>query len=177
MSSTSLTQPLPDFVSHHTRPRPGSPGAIAASLTPCLEPPRAHRGAARVRRAGCDVVAVPMELRTELEHWVERYTQAAVEIVAGDRPATQLVRWNSHDVHQDLVRRAVLVARAGRREPGQGRPPGAARAKVHGVRLSFLDAHTVEAAVHLRHGDRSRAVAGRFQVHRGRWICTALEFS
>lgn len=181
MSSTPLPQPLPDSAlpsgERRNRPRPGSPDAIAASLTPCVEPPRTRRGTTRTNRAGCDVVPVPSELRAELEGWVERYTQAAVEIVAGDRPAAQLVRWNRPDVHQDLVRRAVLVARAGRREPGQGRPPGATRAKVHNVRLSFLDTETVEAAVHLRHGDRSRAVAGRFQVHRGRWICTALEFS
>lgn len=148
-------------------------GSLALDLTPCLDPPRPE---ARPGRAGCDLVQVPDALRHDLERWVERYAQAAVEIVAGDRPASQLLRWNRADVHQDLVRRAVLVAHAGRREPGQGRPAGATRARVHGVRLSFLSPTTVEAAVHLKHGARSRAVAGRFEVHRGRWICTALEF-
>lgn len=142
--------------------------------TPCLQPPRPLTVPAR---RGCDVVDVPASVRTELERWVERHAQATVEIVAGDRPAAQLLRWNRPDVHQDLVRRAVLAARAGRREPGLGRPEGVTRPRVHGVRLSFLSPTTVEAAVHLRHGERSRALAGRFEVHRGRWICTALEFS
>lgn len=148
-------------------------GNLALDLTPCLDPPRPDCAPGR---RGCDLVQVTEAMRSEVERWVERYTQAAVEIVAGDRPATQLMRWNRTDVHQDLVRRAVLVSRAGRREPGRGRPAGLTRPQVHGVRLSFLTPETVEAAVHLRHGDRSRAVAGRFEVHRGRWICTALEF-
>ena len=148
-------------------------GNLALDLTPCLDPPRPTGAPGR---PGCDLVPVPEALRSELARWVERYTQAAVEIVAGDRPAAQLTRWNRLDVQQDLVRRAVLVSRAGRREPGRGRPVGVTRPQVHGVRLSFLTPDTVEAAVHLRHGDRSRAVAGRFEVHRGRWICTALEF-
>ncbi|GGD27884.1 Rv3235 family protein [Nocardioides daphniae] len=174
MSTTTTLNPRP----HHRDARPVAPlamvqGSLALDLTPCLDPPRPE---ARPGRPGCDLVEVSASLRQELEQWVERYTQAATEIVAGDRPAAQLLRWTRADVHQDLVRRAVLVAHAGRREPGQGRPPGVTRARVHGVRLSFLSPETVEAAVHLKHGARSRAVAGRFEVHRGRWICTALEF-
>lgn len=148
-------------------------GSSALELTPCLEPPRPQ---ARPGRPGCDLTPVTPALRRELEQWVERYVQAAVEIVAGDRPVAQLLRWTRADVHHDLARRALLVARAGRREPGRGRPRGVTRHQVHGVRLSFCSTRAVEAAVHLRHGDRSKAVAARFEVHRGRWICTALEF-
>lgn len=185
MTSSTLTLPrTPQRTGQRTAQRTGGPaaspsttaavqGSLALDLTPLLDPPRPQ---GRPGRPGCDLVDVPTALRHDLEQWVERYVQAAVEIVAGDRPATQLVRWNHADVHQDLVRRAVLVARAGRREPGRGRPPGVTRPRVHGVRLSFLSATTVEAAVHLRHGERSRALAARFEVHRGRWICTALEF-
>lgn len=154
--------------------RPRTDGALALDLTPCLEPPRPQQVTVR---PGCDLVKVPAPSRADLERWVGRHAQACVEIVAGDRPASQLLRWNRRDVHQDLVRRAVLAARASRREPGQGRPPGVTRPRVQGVRLSFLTTRTVEAAVHLRHGDRGRALAARFEVQRGRWICTALEFS
>lgn len=148
-------------------------GTLALDLTPVLDPPVPN---SRPGRPGCDVVTVPHSLRAELEKWVDRYVQAAVEIVAGDRPAAQLVRWTLPSVHQDLVRRAALVARAGRHEPGRGRPPGVTRPKVSGVRLSFLTETAVEAAIHLRHGDRSRAVAARFELVRGRWVATALDF-
>ncbi|WP_371301080.1 Rv3235 family protein [Nocardioides sp.] len=40
---------------------------------------------------------VPIESgrRRRVEQWAHRYAQAVVEIVAGDRPASQLVRWTA----------------------------------------------------------------------------------
>jgi hypothetical protein len=35
----------------------------------------------------------------------------------------------------------------------------------------------LEACVHVRYGRRSRAVAARFELVRGRWQCVALEFA
>jgi hypothetical protein len=35
----------------------------------------------------------------------------------------------------------------------------------------------VEAGVHVRYGERSRALAARFERIEQRWICTALDFS
>lgn len=124
----------------------------------------------------CDMVEVDPRMRHDVERWVERYVQAALEIVAGDRPASQLTRWTETGVHQDLVRRSALVARAGGHQPGRGRRPGLTRPTVHRVSLGFLELGVVEAAIHVRHGSRSRAVAGRFEAQRGRWTCTALEF-
>lgn len=148
-------------------------GTLALDLGRQLAPPTPP---AQDATRSCSLVEVDPRMRDDLERWVERYVQAALEIVAGDRPAGQLTRWTTAAVHQDLVRRSVLVGRAGGHEPGRGRRPGLSRPQVHRVRLGFLTTDVVEAAIHVRHGHRSRAVAGRFEVQRSRWVCTALEF-
>jgi len=173
MSTATVTTLTPRPLHPGSAPGPvrGSvQGTLALDLSR-LEPPQP---VVRRNTAGCDLVDVDPRLRADLERWVERYTQAVLEIVAGDRPAAQLSRWTRPSVHQDLSRRALLVARAGGHEPGRRRP-GLSRPHVHRVRLAFLSTSTVEAAVHVRHGERSRAVAARFEVLRQRWVCTALE--
>jgi Family of unknown function (DUF6459) len=148
-------------------------GTLALDLMPLLDPPVTN---AEPGRPGCDVVPVDIKERARLEQWVGRYVQAGVEIVAGDRPAAQLARWTRRDVQQDLARRAALVARAGGHHPGRGRRRELTRSQVVAVRITFPADGVVEASAHVRHGDRSRAVAARFETFRDRWICTALEF-
>ncbi|WP_185995731.1 Rv3235 family protein [Nocardioides campestrisoli] len=158
---------------HARAPLAAVQGTLALDLAPLLDPPVPG---ARPGLPGSDLVDVAPRQREALREWTNGYLQAVVEIVAGDRPASQLQHWTRRDVHQDLTRRAELVARAGGHVAGQGRRPGLARSQVVAVRLSFLSARTVEVAAHVRHGARSRAVAARFETFRGRWVCTALEF-
>lgn len=170
----SSTRPDASVTRIHARvPVATVQGTLALDLVRLLDPPVP---AAEPGRPGCDLVPVDDEQRERLERWVGRYVQAAVEIVAGDRPAAQLARWTQRDVHADLTRRAELVARAGGHQPGRGRRPGVGRPQVVSVRLSFLTPGVVEASAHVRHGERSRAVAGRFETFRDRWVCAALEF-
>ncbi|WGL54224.1 Rv3235 family protein [Nocardioides sp. BP30] len=112
----------------------------------------------------------------DLDGWVSRFAQAAVEIVGGDRPVSQLLRWTSADVYAELERRAVLVARAGHHQPGQGRVQPV-RPKVLSAHSFFVTPQVVEASVHVRYGARSRALAARFETRQGRWVCTALEWA
>lgn len=164
------------------RPRSAVPtiqGALALDLSPRLDPPRAS-GTASAVSAG--VVPVDLRRRRAVEQWSRRFAQAAVEIVGGDRPVTQLLRWTSAAVYADLDRRAQLVARAGGHRPGQCRVQPV-RPKVLSVHTCFLDATVVEASVHVRYGERSRALAARFE-HRldkqsdaPRWVCTALDWA
>src|SRR6188472_4229658 len=96
-------------------------GTLALDLEPHLEPPP-PRGA-------------PLESdEAEVELWARRFAQAAVEIVGGDRPASQLLRWTTGAVYQDLHRRALLVARAGGHQPGV--------ARVQPVRPQVRSVHT-----------------------------------
>ena len=154
-------------------------GTLALDLEPRREPPWLPPASAS-GGAVADVVPIDGPLRRGIEDWSRRYAQAAVEIVGGDRPSTQLLRWSSREVYQDLQRRALLVARAGRHQPGQGRVQPV-RARVQGVRTCFVSLDAVEVSVHVRYGPRSRAVAARFERKADRlgkrWCCTALEFA
>lgn len=148
-------------------------GTLALALLPRQAPPRTRPSAVR---PGAVVVPIDRRLRRTIEEWTHRFTQAAVEIVGGDRPVSQLIRWTSPDVYADLHRRALLVARAGGHQPGLGRVQQV-RPRVRSVHSCFLTDEIVECGVHVRYGERSRAVAARFERIDQRWICTALDFS
>lgn len=155
----------------HPVPLASVQGTLALDLTPVLDPPAVS---VEPGGPGSDLSPVPAQVRSGLEQWVGRYVQAVAEIAAGERPPSQLARWTRRDVHQDLSRRAELVARAAGR-PGQVRRRVGNRAQVVAVRVSFLDERTAEACARVRHGERSRAVALRLEHVRGRWLCVALE--
>lgn len=143
-------------------------GTLALDLQPALDPPRA--GVTTLRR-------VPRPHSSDqVEAWTRRFVQAAVEIVGGDRPATQLLRHTTRDVYADLHRRALLVARAAEQPAGTGRI-SARRPKVASVHVSYVDPHTAECCARVVHGARSRALACRFERRGQHWVCTALEFA
>ena len=159
---------------HQPAPVTSVQGTLALDLQPRFDPPET---AAYGRHPVADVTSIEAPLRRGLEQWAGRYVQAAVEIVGGDRPVTQLLRWSSREVFQDLDRRAQLVARAGRHQAAQGRVQPV-RPRVVGVHTCFLSRTRVEVSAHVRYGDRSRAVACRFvRTTDERWCCTALEFA
>ncbi|GAA5150382.1 hypothetical protein GCM10023340_27390 [Nocardioides marinquilinus] len=152
-------------------------GTLALELQPRLEPPQPA-----ARPTPPPAAATDLRRRRSVDRWAHRFAQAAVEIVGGDRPVTQLLRHTSAEVYGDLERRAVLVARAGQHQPGQARV-APVRPRVLSVHSSFTDGGAVESSVHVRYGERSRAVAARFERRRDRhttdtrWVCTALEFA
>ena len=149
-------------------------GTLALDLGPRHEPPDLPDP--RLRRAVADVVPIDADHRGRLEQWVHRYVQATVEIVGGDRPVSQLLRWTSGPVYADLHRRAVLVGRAGGHQPGARRvePVGPQVVSVHAC---FVSPTVAEANARIRYGARSRALALRFERRGDRWLCTAMEFA
>ena len=172
-----MTDSRPHDVVPLRRPAPlaSVQGTLALDLEPRQDPPwvPATGGPGPV----ADVLPIDGPLRRAIEDWARRYSQAAVEIVGGDRPVTQLLRWSSREVYENLQRRALLVARAGRHEPGQGRFQPV-RPRVLGVRPCFINRDVVEVSTHVRYGERSRALAARFErTDDNRWRCTALEFA
>lgn len=169
----------PDNVTpiRRARPAPGPAfqGTLALELQPYVEPPTT-RPVPRPR-AGADAVEIAPSDRSNLEQWAHKYARVVVEVISGDRPASQLLRWTRPRIYADLVRRAQLVARAGGHTPGQGRRRTAIRPVVRSVRLCFVTDEAAEAAIHVRYGNRSRAIAARFELVEGRWQCAALDFS
>ncbi len=106
-----------------------------------------------------------------LRGWAATFAQATVEVLGGDRPVSQLLRWTSPRVYQDLERRVRLLARAAA-APDRMRT---IRPQVRSVHLCRPAAGRVEVSVHVRYGQRSRAIAARAELRRGRWTCVALE--
>lgn len=140
-------------------------GALALDLTPRTAPPRPRLRSARA----VDLVAVERAARGQVDAFVGRYLQAAVEISAGDRPLTQVLRHTVPEVYDALGARARVVGTIGRVAG-----PNAARPVVIGVRTALIRSDAVEASAHVRYGRRSRAVAARFEIVRDRWQCVAL---
>lgn len=102
--------------------------------------------------------------------WSGRYVQALVEVLAGERPVAQLMRWTSDKIYADLLRRIRTVRRGGAMERrGRERP------RVSSVHVCEPRDGIAEVAIHVRHGGRSRAVAMRLEGWDGRWRCTALQ--
>ncbi len=147
-------------------------GTLALALLPRSDPPDPGGGS----HPGATVVAIDHRQRAVVEEWTRRFVQAAVEIVGGDRPMSQLLRWTLPEVYDDLRRRTMLVARAGGHQPGLARVQPV-RPRVLSVHTCFIRPDAVEAAAHVKYGERSRALAARFERIEQRWVCAALDFS
>lgn len=99
-----------------------------------------------------------------------RFSMAVVEAVGGDRPVTQLLRWTTTSVYEEV---AELVRRLGHGSDALERAR-TDRPRLVSVHVSSPDDDVAEVSGHVRQGRRSRALALRLEVHRDRWVCTAL---
>jgi hypothetical protein len=91
---------------------------------------------------------------------------AAVEVLGGARPPSQLVRWLTPELHEHLtVERAALGPHV--------EPVGRARARR--ATVCRLAPEVAEATVVVHDGQKVRAAAIRLEVHRRRWRATVLE--
>lgn len=97
--------------------------------------------------------------------WAGLLAQAVVEILAGYRPAGQIVRWVDPEIYERV--------RASAATPG--RAPNGTPVRVRRVRVSTTMDGTVEAAAVVDDGTRCRALAMRFEALARRWQCTALD--
>jgi hypothetical protein len=149
------------------RPLPSGPPAVPyASIQGTLALDYGVRGARTP-----DLRLLPGD-RVELEAFAHRFASAVVEVVGGDRGPSQLLRWTTERVYADLQRRTALLART---TPGDRRVRRL-RSQVRSVHVFCPSAGAAEISVHVRHGERSRAIAARIELLEGRWCCTALQF-
>ena len=156
--STVLTLPLTPVATVQ--------GTLALDLGPHLDVPEPEVAGRPGDSALLDVVHVDLVQRRRFEQHAARVGAAVVEIVGGDRPVSQLLRWTTPEVYQDLSRRALLVARAVGPSAGQRRHPvgpSAAGRRPHELRLRAL-----------RRGQPARALRrplprGRRPLRASRW--------
>jgi hypothetical protein len=108
-----------------------------------------------------------------VREWAARFVQAIAEVIGGDRPVAQLIRWTDADVFLDMSRRVRIlgVTSTAATRSKVNRP------QVRSVHVCQPSDGIAEVAVHILQGARSRAVAARLEVVRGRWLCTALELA
>lgn len=91
---------------------------------------------------------------------------AAVEVLSGARPPSQLVRWLSPELHEHVT--GERAARGPQLEPVR-------RARARRATVCRLTTEVVEATVVVHDGQKVRAAAIRLEVHRRRWRATVLE--
>lgn len=105
--------------------------------------------------------------------WAGRLVQAMIEVVSGVRPLSQLVRWTTAPVYDELcarVARPVASNGAGSRANVTTR-----RAEVvRSIRVSEPRDGVAEVCAIVQQGPRCRAIALRLEGIDGRWQCTAL---
>lgn len=99
---------------------------------------------------------------------VRTVVTAAVEVLAGLRPATQLGRWTTPELYDAIARRAGLA----RRILGEY---GSVRPRVRSVDLQLTRSGAYEACVMVEDGHRLRAAGARVEPRHGRWVLSALE--
>ena len=99
------------------------------------------------------------------EPFVAKIAQAVVEVISGQRPATQLIRHASPTVYALLARRALVSTR---RLAGGARRP----AVVRRIRLCEPADGVVEACAVVVSDGRVRALAFRLEGLDGRWLMT-----
>lgn len=102
--------------------------------------------------------------------WTVRLVQAVLEILAGQRPPQQLLRWTSDAVYADLSARVLALAR--RPEARRRRSP---QVRLRAVHLCEPVDGVVEVTAVVQTGGRFRAMALRLEGMDGRWQCTVLQ--
>ncbi|HEX5018621.1 MAG TPA: Rv3235 family protein [Actinomycetes bacterium] len=121
---------------------------------------------------------IPQRLREgsqpSIVPWVARLAQAVLEVVAAERPVTQLTTWVLPEIYRRLDRRQQVSAR----QLMPGRPKERSAELVRSVHVCHPVPEVAEVSVvTVGSHDRCRALALRLERRRGRWICTELDWA
>lgn len=113
---------------------------------------------------------VPEVSDADLAQIARQVCRGVAEVLAGDRPANQLLRCTSERVYVDISRRSASAK--SRRRMTQER---VAHTRVERIRIQRPNPKAVEVCARLRRGNRIHALAARLEFQNGRWTCVALE--
>ncbi len=121
-----------------------------------------------------DEPGLTMTARADLpdpRQWAARLAQGVLEVAAGARPSSQLWRWTTQEVLDDVRQRsrpATLLDSQRRRAQ--------VPAMVRSVHVCEPADGVAEATAIVAGRLRTRALALRLEGLNGRWLCTALEW-
>ena len=142
------------------------PSGVPAIPAP---PPRLRVVGKELARRGPRASSDDEATRPDVARWAAMVVQAAVEVIAGDRPLNQMVRWTTLEVYEQLQwHRRRQVNRS------VGGPSAPRRAVVSSVHVCQPDDDVAEACATVRVGGRATAVAVRLEADRDSWRCTAI---
>lgn len=157
-------------------PTPLTEGSLALAFPLPSGVPAVPEGPARLRLVASAISTTDPDAESAGRHtlasprpWASRLVQAVVEVLAGDRPATQLARWTAAGVYYEVQR---MATRAARERAVFGRRPAAE--VVRSLHVSEPAAGVAEVCALVERGGRVRALALRLEGLDGRWQCTAL---
>ncbi|NHC43723.1 Rv3235 family protein [Motilibacter aurantiacus] len=102
----------------------------------------------------------------EPREWAARLVQAVVEVLGGERPPAQLLRWTSEEVYARVRSSAAPPRRAAATR---------ARAHVRSVHVCEPEDGVAEVAAVIVRSGRAQALALRMEGLDGRWQCTTLD--
>ncbi|MFL6287528.1 MAG: Rv3235 family protein [Actinomycetes bacterium] len=111
--------------------------------------------------------------RSSIVPWAARLAQAVLEVVAAERPVTQLTSWVQPEVYRRLERRHQLTARC----VDNSRPRGRTAEQVRSVHVCHPSPEVAEVSIVTKGADRCRALALRLEWQKGRWLCTELDWA
>lgn len=96
--------------------------------------------------------------------------QAAVEVLRGIRPLTQMARWLSPEIYEALARRREVTT-------ADGAPASTLQARIRRARVVRVSDSAAEATVIVQDHHRVRAAAIRVEHLRGSWRVVAFELA
>ena len=100
----------------------------------------------------------------DVSAWASRFVPALVEVLSGDRPVSQLMRWTEREVYEEIRRRVEDQPRSS--------GPRQARAAVRSIHVCQPRPDAAEITAIVRAGRRTRALAVRLDAIEDRWRCT-----
>ncbi|GAA3311860.1 Rv3235 family protein [Arthrobacter ramosus] len=169
MSASPAVHSLPDAVLQATSPPIASRSIVASPRAKARMDGPSGRGPSSARKA-----AQLLSLDAEIRALARSIAQAAVEVLAGTRPAQQLSRTLDPGCLSALQHRAALTrAHAANAQGGQSRLHRSPM--VRSVRVCAVNDGVYEASLVVSEELRSRAVAMRLEGSNGAWKVTALE--
>ncbi|MGL4173757.1 MAG: Rv3235 family protein [Actinomycetota bacterium] len=101
--------------------------------------------------------------------WSHGLVQILIEVLTGHRRITQLMRWTTTDVFDDL-RAKVLIPEKGKNDSTRRNQP-----RVLSIHVCEPTDSVAEVCAVARSQSRTRAIALRLEGADGRWLVTALE--